>query len=144
MKKYKYQMLVAIFLSLIGILFLYMASNNLNFIQLLERTMKSFSFYLVAFFFLYLLCVISIGFSGQIDFLKPFTVIYLISIFLCYPFFELVRKSLAQMQLLERTMIDLTIVFSVLTALFLWTCFNIVFGSIIKVFFPDFFNKYKD
>lgn len=47
-------------------------------------------------------------------------------------------------QLLGRTMIDWTIVFSVLTALFLWTCFNIVFGSIIKVFFPDFFNKYKD
>jgi hypothetical protein len=40
-------------------------------------------------------------------------------------------------------MIDWSIVLSCLLALFFWSCFNIFFGAIIKVFFPNFYEKYK-
>lgn len=42
-------------------------------------------------------------------------------------------------------MIDLTIVLSCLLALFIWSIFNIVFGALVRVFFPKAWkNRIKD
>jgi hypothetical protein len=58
--------------------------------------MKSLGFYFLVFFFLYLMCLFTIGIAGDLDFLLPFSIIYLISISICYPFFEMVRRNLSQ------------------------------------------------
>ena len=61
--------------------------------QPLERIMKSLGFYFVAFFFLYLMCIFTLGVAGESSFLLQFSIIYLISIVVCYPFFEMVRRK---------------------------------------------------
>ena len=58
--------------------------------------MKSIGFYFLVFFFLYLMCFFTIGITGDLDFLLLFSIIYLISISICYPFFEMVRRNLSQ------------------------------------------------
>lgn len=60
------------------------------------KIMKIFGFYFLVFFFLYLMCLFTIGVAGELDFLLPFSIIYLVSISICYPFFEMVRRILSQ------------------------------------------------
>lgn len=58
--------------------------------------MKTFYFYFVAFFFLYLMCIFTLGVSGAVDFLNVFSIAYLVSMLLFYPFFLMVHKIFSQ------------------------------------------------
>lgn len=58
--------------------------------------MKSFASYFAMFFFLYLMCIFTLGVSGAFDILNVFSIAYLFATVLFYPFFLMVQKIFIQ------------------------------------------------
>lgn len=58
--------------------------------------MKTFGFYFLMFFFLYLMCIFTLGVLGEMDFSIVFSIAYLIAMVLVYPFFLILKRVLAK------------------------------------------------